>query len=82
MSAALMGTASALASYEVRGVAGPEYDAEDETVVATILPGSPRSLITDFALGVPGGAATYKVYVITGTGNERGSNAVTVTRPV
>ena len=85
LSADLSWTASTdadLAAYEVRGVAGPEYDAEDETVLASILPGSPRTLSTDFALGIPGGSATYKVYVTTTTGHERGSNAVTVTRPV
>lgn len=33
-------------------------------------------------LGTPGNAASYKVYVILTTGNERGSNPVTITRPV
>ena len=70
-----------LASYEVRGVAGPDYDTEDETPLATILPGAPRTLATNFALGTPGNAATYKVYVTLTTGNERGSNPVTVQRP-
>ena len=70
-----------LASYEVRGVAGPDYDTEDETPLATILPGAPRTLTTNFALGTPGNAATYKVYVTLTTGNERGSNPVTVQRP-
>ena len=34
-----------------------------------------------FGLTVPGAAATFKIYAMTATGNERGSNAVTVTRP-
>ena len=70
-----------LASYEVRGVAGPDYDTEDEVNLATIPPGAPRTYRTNFALGTPGNAASYKVYVLLTTGNERGSNAVTVTRP-
>ena len=49
--------------------------------LATILPGAPRTLTTNFALGTPGNAATYKVYVLPSTGNERGSNPVTVQRP-
>ena len=31
--------------------------------------------------GTTGNAASYKVYVIFTTGNERGSNPVTITRP-
>ena len=77
-------TASAepgLAAYDIRGVAGPGYDTEDEVNLATVLPGAPRTYSTNFALGTPGNAASYKVYVILTTGNERGSNAVSVTRP-
>ena len=71
-----------LANYEVRGVAGPDYDTDDETVLVTLPPGSPRTYSTDFALATPGNIATYKVYVILNSGNERGSNAVAVPRPV
>ncbi len=62
-------------------MAGPDYDTEDEVALGTILPAAPRTFSTDFALLAPGNAASYKVYVILTTGNERGSNAVTVTRP-
>ncbi len=44
-------------------------------------PVNPRTFSTDFAILAPGNAATYKVFVMPATGNERGSNAVTVTRP-
>ena len=74
-------TETDLASYEVRGVAGPDYDTEDEVNLATIPPGAPRTYSTNFALGTPGNAASYKVYVILTTGNERGSNPVSVPRP-
>ena len=74
-------TETDLASYEVRGVAGPDYDTEDEVNLATIPPGAPRTYSTNFALGTPGNAASYKIYVILTTGNERGSNPVSVPRP-
>ncbi len=34
-----------------------------------------------FGLLVPGSATAFKLYTLTATGRERGSNAVTVTRP-
>jgi hypothetical protein len=67
---------------ELRATAGPEYDDEDETILATFAPGDPRVWTGNFGLLVPGAAASYKLYSITADGNERGSNAVTVTRPV
>ena len=38
----------------------------------------PLLYATNYALGTPGNAASYKVYVILTTGNERGSNSVTI----
>lgn len=70
-----------LKEYEVRGVPGEEYEAEDEVVLGSILPGQPRELLTGFALGTPGVTVGYKVYVVLKTGNERGSEGVFVTRP-
>ena len=67
--------------YEVRFCPGPNYSTEDESIVASIDPSAPRQLLTDAGLTTPGATATFKVYVITNTGNESGSNAVTVTRP-
>ena len=40
-----------------------------------------RSHLPHFALGTPGNAASDKIYVILTTGNERGSNSVSVPRP-
>ena len=41
----------------------------------------PLLYATNYALGTPGNAASYKVYIILTTGNESGSNPVTITRP-
>jgi hypothetical protein len=71
-----------LESYEVRGVPGDEYDAEDEVVLATVPKGGARTFSTDFALGTPGLSAAFKVYVVLDSGRERGSEAVVVARPV
>lgn len=67
--------------YEVRGCPGDTYVAADETVLATVMPGDPLEFLTDFALSVPGLTAGFKVYVVLTTSNERGSDAVYVTRP-
>lgn len=72
---------AALKGYEVRGVPGGSYGAEDEAVLAFIPAGAERRLATDFALGSPGLTAGFRVYVQLLTGNERGSEAVHVTRP-
>ena len=66
---------------EVRGCAGDRYVPDDEVLVATVLPGAPREVLTDFALNNPGLTAGFKVYSVTDTGNERGSEAVYVVRP-
>jgi len=67
--------------YELRGVPGPEYDGDDEQVIATLPKGaSPREFRTDFSLAGPGMAASFKVYVILTTENEAGSEEVSVER--
>ena len=68
--------------YELRGVPGPEYAGEDEQIIATLPKGaSPREFRTDFSLAGPGMAASFKVYVVLTTGNEAGSEPVSVERP-
>lgn len=66
---------------EIRGTVGPDYDPDDETVLATFAPGDPRAWSGSFGLLVPGSSATFKIYSLTAGGHERGSNAVTVVRP-
>lgn len=75
-------TEASLDHYEVRGVAGDSYLADDEVVLASVGKGAAREFLTPFALGTPGVTAGFKVYVVLDTGNERGSEPVYVTRPV
>lgn len=70
-----------LSGYQIRFCAGPNYSTENEAVLATIDPTAPREFTTTEGLSDPGNVATFKVYVTTTTGNEKGSNTVTVTRP-
>ena len=67
--------------YEVRYSPGSSYDSDAETVQASIPEDGPCEFITSKGLANPGDAASFKVYVILGTGNERGSEAIVVTRP-
>ena len=60
---------------------GPDYASDDEVVVDNVPASAPRVLNTAAGLTVPGLTAGFKVYVITSTGNERGSNDVYVERP-
>ncbi len=70
-----------LLHYEIRFCAGPNYSSENESVIGTIQPADPREFLTDAGLTSPGSTASFKVYVVTTTGNEKGSNTVVVTRP-
>lgn len=69
-----------LASYSVRTAPGPTYKTAEETVVAPVA--NPQTTYsTDAGLTVPGAVALFKVYVVTDTGNEKGSATVKITRP-
>ena len=59
---------------------GLDYSTDDEVVVESVSPSATRVLNTAAGLTAPGVTAGFKVYVITNTGNERGSNAVYVER--
>ncbi len=67
-----------LDDYQVRMSPGATYDAA--TVVATV-PSDTLSLSTTTGLDNPGDVASFKVFVRLNTGNEAGSNTVTITRP-
>ncbi|HVJ44789.1 MAG TPA: hypothetical protein VM511_00275, partial [Luteolibacter sp.] len=67
---------------ELRATVGPEYDPEDETVIAKFLPGDPREWTGTFGLLVPGAKVSFKMYAVSEEGNEHGSNPVTITRAV
>ena len=60
---------------------GPDYSSDDEIVVSSVPASAPRILNTAAGLSAPGVTAGFKVYVITTTGNKRGSNPVYVDRP-
>ena len=66
--------------YDIRMTPGPTYNTDSDTVIGTTQPGV-LNLTTLAGLASPGDVASYKVYVILNTGNEAGSNAVTITRP-
>ena len=69
-----------LDDYQVRMSPGATYDAATSTVVATV-PSDTLSLNTTTGLDNPGDVASFKVFVRLTTGNEAGSNTVTITRP-
>lgn len=75
-------TDTELESYELRSVPGPEYSSEDESPLASIPAGGPLTFTSAAGFANPGNAVSYKVYVRLTTGNEAGSEAVTVTRPL
>ena len=76
-----LSTHANLLRYEIRFCAGPNYSAENESVIGTILAGDLLEFLTDSGLTTPGNVASFKVYVITTPGNEKGSNTVVITRP-
>ena len=75
-------TAGDLDHYEIRVCAGPNYNTELETVVGNVAAGGPLQFSTAAGLAAVGNVAGFKVYVITTTGNEKGSNAVNVLHAV
>jgi hypothetical protein len=40
-----------------------------------------REFLTTQGLGAPGAVSVFRVYVVTATGNEKGSNTAQITRP-
>lgn len=70
----------ALDFYSIRYHTGPKYKAAEEQVVGSATVGT-LEFLTDFGLPAQGSVAWFKVYVVTTTGNEKGSNAVKVIRP-
>jgi hypothetical protein len=66
--------------YAVRYHPGPKYKAAEEQPVDIVAAGT-TTLSTDYGLVASGSTALFKVYVVTSTGNEKGSNSVKVIRP-
>jgi hypothetical protein len=70
-----------ITTLQVRGSIGPEFDAEDDVLLATLPATGPHTWTGPFGLNAPGTAVAFKVYTLTAEGNEKGSNAAIVTRP-
>ena len=66
--------------YEIRMTPGPTYNTSNDTVIGSAQPGESEFRTTE-GLANSGDVASYKVYVILTSGNEAGSNTVTITRP-
>jgi hypothetical protein len=69
---------------EWRYCVGPNYSTDLEAVVpgGNIPPGGNLEIFTDAGLPTEGSVATFRAYTITTTGNEKGSNTVTITWPI
>lgn len=65
---------------QMRMSPGATYDAATATVVAN-LPAGTLNLSTTAGLESPGNVASFKLFVVLTTGNEAGSNTVTISRP-
>lgn len=80
--ATLTWTPSPLAGvrYEIRTTGSASYQASQEQTLAVVESGTTR-FETDAGLGVPGASAHFKVYVLTPSGQERGSRALKVVHP-
>ena len=70
-----------LAEYELRMNPGATYNADLAFVVGNAVPGT-LTLSTLEGLIASGMTASFRLFVITTTGNEAGSNTITITRPV
>ena len=71
----------AVTSLQLRACVGAGYQAEDETILTTYPASGPHGWTGTFGLGSPGSATAFKIFSITSDGSEKGSNAVTVSRP-
>ncbi len=69
-----------LHNYQLRMSPGATYDADTATVVANI-PAGTLTLSTTTGLNNSGDVASFKLFVLLTTGNEAGSNTITITRP-
>jgi hypothetical protein len=65
---------------QIRACDGPTYNADTENVVAT-LPTGMFTVTNNFGLINPGDTKSFRAYTINATGNEKGSNTITVIRP-
>jgi hypothetical protein len=74
-------TQQGIKKVQLRGHVGTKWDEELATTIAEHAPGAAPEFVTSFGLTQPGASVVMKVYVISETDNEAGSNAVVTTRP-
>lgn len=67
--------------YELRGCAGADYHTEEESVLARVPKEAVLELTLADLLPAPHAVASYRLYVVLETENERGSATVVITRP-
>ncbi|MGC4016535.1 MAG: hypothetical protein QM755_18735 [Luteolibacter sp.] len=70
----------AVAHYDVRGMAGADYETEDERLVGRVVAGDACQVQTLSDLDEPEARASFRVYVVLRSGQERGGRPVTVER--
>ena len=70
------------AEYEIRMTPGPTWSNDDDSVIGNIADINTLEFLTTAGVETEGLTASYKVYVRTATGNQSGSDPVSVTRPV
>ena len=70
-----------LFQFEIRFCPGPNYSTDTEVIVGNVSATAAREFFTEAGLAASGNIASFKVYVILTTGNEKGSNTLVVTRP-
>ena len=73
-------SAATLDEYEVRMSPGSTYDAATSSVIGHV-PAGTTSFSTAEGLAASAAVASFKVFVKLTTGNEAGSNTITITRP-
>lgn len=74
----LASTIPNLKHYSIRACDPPRFNSANETVVATVLPGT-TTWTNNSLLTVPGAVKFFKVYVVTLDDNEKGSNSLKLT---
>ena len=67
---------------QLRAVPGPDDSADDANTLHIFTSSDPRAFLTGAGFAIAGAAMTWKLIVRLTTGNEAGSDAVTVTRPL
>ena len=73
-------TDESVQSLQIRASIGPEFEDSDAAVLGTFAPDDPRTFSTSYGFTTPGTAVSFKIYSMTAEGNERGSEAVAVTK--